>query len=137
MKKAENTKKANENVMLNKAFLKSYRRKDLLEAVEVLSTLHEVNDFRHEDQSQACDELIVSALAASKSYKSIIEDVTEYIVNNNVRFKNYDNDTKKIMKRFVRHVKTDTPERLEKRIAKKIAELLTLKRSREQQEAQA
>ncbi|MFA5394445.1 MAG: hypothetical protein WC346_00315 [Methanogenium sp.] len=133
----KNTKKANENVMLNKDFLKSFRRKDLLEAVEILSSMHEAHDYRAEAQSRACDEMIISALAASTSYKSVVEDVKEYIVNNDVRFKNYDRDTKKIVKRFINHVVNDTRERHEKRIADMIAEAITIKRSREQQQAQA
>ncbi len=109
MKKTEQKEKNVNKIMLKKEFAKYYRMS------KIDASKYDIN-LSDLTQAQACDILITSMLTTSKSYKDVVKDVLQFIDDNDISMKNYNNNKNLIKKRLLRHMTSDTIERLSKRL---------------------
>ena len=72
-------------------------------------------DFAHVSQASAIDLLIDRQLKLKVKPSNMLKVLIKFVEDNDVCFKNYATDKKKIIQRISRHFSTDTLQRLEKR----------------------
>jgi predicted GTPase len=102
--------KKEQKAMLKKDFARLYKTSKNKDVNKYTLDLSDMS------QARACDILIASMLTSSKSYKDVIRDVIQFIDENDVVMRNYQNNKSAIKKRLIRHATSDTLQRLSKRL---------------------
>ena len=108
----ENTKKII-NLSLRKEYKKIYRKDNAFSSFENES--QNKLDLRNVSQASACDLLIDKQIKNNVAINKVYKACIDFVMTNDVYFKNYDNNKELIIARLKRHMTSDNMQRLSKR----------------------